>query len=281
MIPTIVKRTAWYYPRAVFTTLGLFWLVIEPIIGLTGNSLNLTYWELFRAAAIFGLVWFFIDGYFVSGYLRQRVEITSSGFDSRIVIKFGDLFKEDGWRAIAVNDFFDSVVDDNLVSSRSLHGILLHRYWGGNIADWDLQVTGELRNSTCATEQRDFGKKERYPIGTTVAVKRDGSKFLCVALTCTNTQTQEAKASSPELHKAICGLLQKARSVCAGEPLSIPLMGSGLARVGLKNNILVDLILTAIFEETKKNKITDEIRIILPRAKASSINLSNLKRDWS
>ena len=72
-----------------------------------------------------------------------------------------------------------------------------------------------------------------------------------------------------------------ARSVCADEPLNIPLMGSGLSRVGIKGNILIHLILTAIIEETKINKVTSEIRIVLPEDKASEICLNTLQKDWS
>ena len=51
--------------------------------------------------------------------------------------------------------------------------------------------------------------------------------------------------------------------------------------MGIKNNILVDLILAAIFEETKNNKVTSEIRIVLPKEKSSEINLASLQKDWS
>ena len=248
MLITTIKAAIWYYPRSVFATLGLFWLVIEPIIGLTGKSIDLTYWQLFGWSAAFGIVWLVVDGLWFSGFLKQSIEIKSNGFDTRIVIKFGDIFQEDGWRAIAVNDFFDSIVDDRFVSSKSLHGILLQKYWAGNTDDWNLQVDEQLTGTACSSETRIRGKQSRYAIGTTVAVKKDGNRFLCV---------------------------------CGNEPLSIPLMGSGLSRVGIKNNILVDLILTAIFEETKNNKVTSEIRIVLPKEKASEINLASLQKDWS
>ena len=42
MTITRLKAAAWYYPQSVLATLGLFWLVIEPIIGLTGESIHLT-----------------------------------------------------------------------------------------------------------------------------------------------------------------------------------------------------------------------------------------------
>lgn len=278
---TTIKAVIWYYLRSVFATLGLFWLVIEPIIGLTGESVDLTYWQLFGWSVAVGIVWLVVDGLWFSGYLKQSIEIKSNGFDTRIVIKFGDIFQEDGWRAIAVNDFFDSIVDDRFVSSKSLHGILLQKYWAGNTDDWNLQVDKQLTGTACSSETRIGGKQSRYEIGTTVAAKKDGNRFLCVALSRTDISNQETKASSSDLHQAVRGLLQKARSVCGDEPLSIPLMGSGLSRVGIKNNILVDLILTAIFEETKNNKVTSEIRIVLPKEKASEINLASLEKDWN
>src|SRR5690554_3636916 len=281
MTLTALKTAAWYYPRSVFATLGMFWLIIEPIIGLTGKSIDLTYWQLFGWSAAFGIIWLIIDGIWFSGFLKHSIEIKSNGFDTRIVIKFGDIFQEEGWRAIAVNDFFDSIVDDRFVSSKSLHGILLQKYWAGNIDDWNRQVDQQLTDTPFSSEDRSEGNQKRFTLGTTAAVRKDGNKFLCVALSRTDISNQEAKASSSDLHQAVRGLLQKARSVCGGEPLSIPLMGSGLSRVGIKNNILVDLILTAIFEETKNNKVTSEIRIVLPKDKASEINLASLQKDWS
>ena len=58
-------------------------------------------------------------------------------------------------------------------------------------------------------------------------------------------------------------------------------MGSGLSRVGIKNLILVYIILAAIFEETKQSKITEKITIVLPWEQAKEINLVNFKKDWN
>ena len=53
-------------------------------------------------------------------------------------------------------------------------------------------------------------------------------------------------ASAESLIKAVQGLAAEARAACSMEPLVIPLMGSGLSRVGVKNSRLVDLILTGV-----------------------------------
>lgn len=281
MVITFLKKIAWYYPKSVFAALGLFWLIIEPIIGLTGNTINLTYWQLFGLSASIGVVWFIVDGLWFAGYLKNRIEIKSNGFDTRIIIKYGDLFNEAGWRAIPVNDFFDSIVDDRHISSKSLHGILIKRYWGGNTTDWDQQVAEQLSEVTVTNEKRSTGKTNRYKIGTAAVLRKDGDKFICVASTHTNISNLETKADTVDLHHAICGVLKTSRSCCSNETLSIPLFGSGLSRIGLKNNILVDHILTAIFEESKKNKVTDIIQIILPKTKKDDISLISIKRDWS
>jgi len=276
-----IKKAAWYYPRSVLATLGFFWLLIEPVIGLRGEPLDLSYWQLFSWSAMFGFVWFVVDGLMVTGFLKRSIEITSNGFDTKIIVKFGNIFRQNGWKAIPVNDFFDSIVDDRHISSRSLHGKLLKKYWAGGIDDWDRQIDEQVSGTSCKSISRASGKAKCYDIGTTAVVTKDREKFLCVALSHTDIESLETKASSSDLHKALRGVLSKARSVCADETLVLPLMGSGLSRVGLKSSILIYLILTAIFEETKISKVTSEIQIILPENKISEINLVSLKKDWT
>jgi len=278
-----------YYAKTIFlnllysffTSLGVVWMLFEAYMSFTESTSIVTYWQYIFISATVGLIWVLIDGFFKTGYLRKMTTITSNGFDTNIVVKFGDLFKEDGWKAIAVNDFFDSQVDEKHISSNTLHGYTLKTYWGGNINEWDSQVASDLSAITSETKRRTSGKKKLYPIGTTASVSKGSMKMLFVALTHTDINNLETKSDTVDLNHAIRGLLTKARTVCANEPLNIPLMGSGLSRIGIKNNILVDLILTAIFEETKQSKITNEIRIILPSEKINEISLHHIQKDWS
>lgn len=279
-----LKAFVKHYPFSLITTVGFLWLLIEPILGLTGIIFHLTAEQFFIRSAFCALVWNIVDGVFFAGFLRNSIEINSNALDTKIIIKYGNLFKQDGCIAIAVNDFFDSLVDDRHISRNSLHGKLLENFWRDNVADWDMKVNASLMNEPISeTVERSNGKRKRYPIGTTAVVRRyeQSSKFLCVALTKTDIETCEVKATAADLLQAIHGLLRKARSVCSAEALNIPLMGAGLSRIGIKNDILVDLILTAIFEETKINKITGEIRIILSKQNIPAFDFLALKKDWS
>lgn len=270
--------------QALLGGIGLVWLFLEAYYGLSPAIVHkLGFLPFLCIGLVVGGVWFAIDGFAVTGFMKRSITITSNAIDAPITVKFGDLFAQDGYKAIAVNEFFDSAVDEKHVASSTLHGLMLTRYWAGNTADWDTQSAKEL----FATQPEEVvtrdapGKSNRYAIGTTASVSRNGHDFLCVAVTRTCINSLEASATSDDLQHAVRGLLSKARTVCSGRPLNIPLLGSGLARTGIKPNIIVDLVLLAIFEESKTRKITNHIQIVLPKSMENRIDLASIQKDWN
>ena len=142
-------------------------------------------------------------------------------------IKRGDLFKEIGVIVIGVNDFFDTIVDDTHISSRSLHGMMILKHWGGNVGDLDSQIQNGLASNVFEYVKRDgIAKEKRYPLGTSVLVKDShGKRFLLVALTRTNAVTHRTHAELRDLYDAVKGSLTVARETANGDPVSLPLMG--------------------------------------------------------
>lgn len=266
--------------KAYFSSLGTIWLFVQIHDEFISPKIQCSLLILLAFAFIIAIGLFFINGYFFEGFLKKSIVLKIHA--TNIIIKFGDLFKQDGWKAIAVNDFFDSEVDDMHVSAKSLHGIVLNKFWKNNITNWDQQVSASLIDiKSLGNISKKTGKSAQHKIGTTAITKINNECFLCVALSKTNTYNLQASTNPAELYQAIIGLLKKSREVCAWDPLNIPLLGSGLARVGLKANMIVQLILIAIYEESKKGEITKEIRIILPKDKKDEINLNNILKDWS
>ena len=115
--------------------IGFAWLFLDPLYGLgPADQGKIPYWAFLLIGLAFGSIWFAVNGFFISGFLKGSIEITSNAIDATITIMFGDLFPE-GCNAVSVNDFFDSVIDDKHVASNSLHGLMLTRCWPGNTAD--------------------------------------------------------------------------------------------------------------------------------------------------
>lgn len=266
--------------RSVFMGIGILFLFVESFEVVTDINLTMPVLLFLLASLIVGFGVFILDGCYFSGFLKRHVSISSNGFDTKIAVKFGDLFAEDGWKAIGVNDFFDSTVDDEIIANNSLHGHVINTYWPEGPDDWQNQINASLKGSDFLKFKRDQGNKKRYPIGTTAKAIADNQKFLCVALGHTDEKTFKTSATAESLIHAVRGMLSKARTVCANEPLFIPFMGTGLGRVGSKHAIVVDLILVAIFEETKVQKITNSITIVLADDKSTDINLDSISKDW-
>ena len=278
-------RIAKLLMQSLLAAFGAVWLVLEAYYSLVNTfpDNRIGFSRLLVISLVLGVAWFILDGLFFAGYLKQSIEIRSNAFDTSIQIVFADLFSQNGFKAVSVNEFFDSTVDGDHVSGNSLHGIMLKRYWGRNISDWDKQIAEELKSiepDKVIADRPTPGKPNRYLLGTTVKVSTSGQDFLCVAIASTDTETLQASASSDDLRRALQGLLYKARIVCSGDALNIPLLGSGLARTGIKPNIIVDLILLTIFEESKKQKITNDIRIVLSKNMRKRIDLTTIQRDW-
>lgn len=219
-------------------------------------------------------------GFFVSGFLKSEVEIPNTVNDTKIRVKFGDLFAERGWKAAAVNDFFDSKVDEDLVSSTSLHGIVLNKFWASDRDDWIKQISSKLKNTSSKKENRPKGNKSRYQIGTTARAVTVDEKFLFVALGKTDLSNNETSANAEMLICAVRGMVAEARAACSMQPLVIPLMGSGLARIDTKPSVILDLIITGILEESRYGRVTGEVAIVLPERFKGTINLKNNVRNW-
>lgn len=261
--------------------LGLLWLPIEAYEGLTNSDIALAYWKYLLGSLILGVTVFVVDGHFVGGILKNQIVISSNSFDTKIRIVFGDIFTQEGWISIAVNDFFDHIVDDELVSMKSLHGEVIMRYWNEDGTRWRDQVYDDIRDTIYDEVTRHMGNTRRYKIGTTARASSGNKDFLFMALGRTDIGDNVTHATADSLVYAVRQLLVRARSVCANRPLNMPLFGSGLSRIGIKGSVLVHLILAAVFEETKISKVTETIVLVLPVEKKREIDLGEILRSWS
>lgn len=260
---------------------GTLFLGVESYEVIANNDLEFSWVYFWVGSAALSIILWIAHGLVFDGYMRGRISITSNIIDGSINIMFGDLLKQKGWKVIGVNDFFDSQVDDVLISSNTLHGKVLNEYWGAAKATWDATISTELSDIGHTTDNVHVGKNKRYPVGTTArAVSNDGTKFLFVALGRTQLGDRTTQANAEDIITAVRGLLRKARACCSNDPLCIPLLGSGLARTGIKEHLLLQLIIIAIIEEIKISKITSSINIILPANLRHKINIGSINTHW-
>lgn len=105
------------------------------------------------------------------------------------------------------------------------------------------------------------------------------NKYCLFALTKTD-DNYTAYTSPSLILESLSGLWNKARDVCNGYPISIPLIGSGLAKSGLPPMRIIELILTSLLFETKKQEITNDVNIVLHHSVYDDVDLKQILNYW-
>ena len=69
---------------------------------------------------------------------------------SIVTVKAGDLFRQDGFKVIAFNEYFDTQVDDVIISHNSLNGLYIDNYLVGSVSDLDHRISNhQLKKMNC------------------------------------------------------------------------------------------------------------------------------------
>lgn len=213
-------------------------------------------------------------------YQPKRISFKVNTSDTRINVYYGDIFKQKGYIAISVNEFFDSKIGLP-VSPKSLHGIVINDFFGGHPDAFDRAILEQIESKKIEIVERSEGKNIRYPIGTTAAINANEHKFFLFALCNTDLETHKASTNLPTMINALNGLFDKARTNTGGESLILPLVGSGISGVGLPATQLLQLMILTIIDETKRSQICKEIDIVLHEDRFDEIDLELIKRQWS
>jgi hypothetical protein len=256
---------------------GTAWFIVEPAgsyIAWVKATLDQFGSEIMFATLIVGIVCGL-----ASMFVPARSTFSIRTTDTKILIKFGDLFSAGPNIVIPANNFFDSQIGAPVAVS-SLHGALIQNVFGGDQQRFERTVDYALRNEASFQVARPIGRVRSYRTGTTAVLKEGTKTYLLVAFAHSDPVTCKAKANVEDLWRALTGLWQIARDCANGEPVAIPLMGSGLSGVGLEPIHLLRLIILSIVTETRKAKITSEVHIILPERLLSTLDLRSIDEDW-
>lgn len=215
----------------------------------------------------------------VRSYQPLQVNVRIGSVDTEIVIRYGDFFGQDGYLAVPVNEYFDSELGEP-VSPNSLHGMVIERFLGGQSVAFDQLIAESLAAASSVHTPRTRGREARYEIGTTAVAEIPPRRFLFFAFCRTDLDDLKAFADVPDLWRALGGLFQKARAVTAGEPLVLPLVGGGISGMGVPPTQLLQLIVLAIVEETKRREFCKRVTVVLHESKFEEIDLEAINRQW-
>lgn len=268
-----IKRHPWKTVGYVFTSFSVLFTIIKAVNQFfPGVKVEGTFAFVFilLIAIVYGLkkVW-----------KPSKIKIKVANSATVIEVLYGDLFAQEGVRAIAVNEFFDSSLG-KIVSEKSLHGVFLNKCFGGHPQPFDDQVNQQLSAQPYEEVSRPEGKTKKYEIGTTAILTAEKDRYLLFALSHTDVANFMASADVTMMWVALHHVWQRARIECGGSSLNLPLVGGGLAKIGLPTRDLLNLIILAAITETKEKLITHQIRIVLHRDRFEDLDLRDVEAHW-
>lgn len=269
-------RRPWIAGRNVVLAFSVLWGVIEPALALLTGEVARPGWDRFLPLVVVAVA--------VGAVLTAEpasVKIRIPGSRTEVEIAVGDLFESPHHKVIPVNEYFDAELGD-LVAPNSVHGQCIRRLFGGDSNRFAATVDEALKGKSCHAVPHKRGRTNCYALGTVAVVDYSDHRLFLVAVAHTDTDTLQASSAVEELWTSLMSLWQSVRKGCNAQPVAMPLVGGGLARIGLPSSGIASLILLSLFQETRANKlVTERVLILVPESVFRELSLRELVPEWS
>lgn len=209
-------------------------------------------------------------------YLRVKIDSTS------VEVKEGDLFEQEGLIAIGFNEYFDTVVDDKIISKRSLNGIFIDTHLihtGKEVDELDALIESGVENEHKAKgkKRKAEGKLQRYKLGTIYLLD---DRYILTAFTKFNDRN-EARLTMSEYLEFLVNFWDNVNSIYAQRSVSVPIFGGGITRFKEHKTIsdeeLLKIMLWTFKISEMRFKHPARLTIIIHPEKIKAINLNDIK----
>jgi hypothetical protein len=198
---------------------------------------------------------------------------------SHVIVKSGDIFEQNGFKVIAFNEYFDTQVDDRIISSQSLNGIFINKLFSESTVALDEYIKSYQFDDDVKIEEqptRRFGKNVKYSIGT-ICLYDD---YILAAFTKFD-ENNRALLTMPEYLEFLIRFWDNVNRVYSQKSVSVPIFGSGITRIKEHKNIsdedLLKIMLWTFRISEMRFKYPAKLTIVIHKDKINKINLLDIK----
>ena len=207
----------------------------------------------------------------------NHITINVEGSD--VVVKVGDIFQQPGLKAIAFNEYFDTLVDNRIISDASLNGVFIKTHLNTSTIDLDKHIEAfqfQQGDVLEVNESRGSGKTVRYRIGAICVY----GEYLLTAFAKFD-EANRAVLTMPEYLEFLITFWDRVNRVYAQRSVATPIFGSGITRIQGHKNIsdedLLKIMLWTFRISEMRFKYPAKLTIVVHKDKISSINLLDVE----
>lgn len=248
----LTPATGW----VLLQSLGAVWLAVESL-SFFNESLSDTLinsWPLFLIISAIAVLW----------SRRPVVKISERliGRDINLEIRIADLFSIEGAKVISTNTTFDSDINPDRISPKSLQGQFTEQHYD-DIAHLDRDLEAALDGEEFE-ELRDgrAGKIRLYSLGTVAKIRPRGKTHYLVALANMN-RAGVAQANFSDLKVCLARLWEFIGSSGDLQPVVIPLIGSGHSRLTQTRTELAKEIIASFVAACVTRKFCEKFTLVI------------------
>lgn len=205
-------------------------------------------------------------------YLRCRRSITLKRDNCKVVVKYGDMFKEENCRrVISFDECYTTSVGTapQDIRAESVCGQYLARN-----PSLDVEELIEVAGIKPVSDPAKGSGRPKYPLGSVV----ENGDDLLLAFAGTSKEGRAEFSSRDEYLACLSRLWKELYLRHGGKDVCIPILGSGATEFiggfgqAATQQELLDMILRSYFLSARKIKAPNELRIICVRREGFSIN---------
>lgn len=209
----------------------------------------------------------------------NKVDIQIQG--SNVTIKVDDLFNQPELKTIAFNEYFDTQVDNVIITDKSLNGIFIKNHLDITVDELDEHIKNYnfVNKTSKENSKRKQGKKTSFQIGT-ICIYKD---FLLTAFSKFDIDNK-AVLTMPEYLEFLINFWDNVNYSYGQRSVSTPIFGSGITRI--KNHRTIDdedllkIMLWTFQISEMRFKHPAKLTIVIHKDKIDKINLHNIKSIW-
>lgn len=223
-------------------------------------------------------------------YRRRRIEVAELNNGHHIYVQYGDVFSETEVLepqkrrniVIPVNRCFDTLVDNDLVSASTLHGIAMNRLYLENGFDPNTLEDAiknnlnlqEVSYDKLSINDKRKGNLRRFSAGTVAEIKiSEQCTYFFLGLSKFD-KNLKASTSEEEYVLAMMRLLEFCNERSQQFPVVMPLIGAGLSRTKKSEKDILNYIIGLV--KMNRELINYDLHIIVRDNGKESIAITDL-----
>lgn len=213
-------------------------------------------------------------------YANKKTDIKLNIEGSKVEIRTGNLFEQSGLKVIPFNEYFDTQVDDRIISKKSLNGqYVVREYQNPKVLnkiiknDVDLNISDNIIENHVERE----GNNTKYKLGSSIVI----NEYVLTAFT-RFTNKNKAELTMYEYLNFLLYFWDEINKIYAQKDVSVPIFGSGITRFkngfeDINDDELLSIMLWTFKISKHKFKYPAKLSIIIQKEKISRINIFKMK----